>query len=82
MVCTNCLVVSCYFTDTESVLNFQFLKGIRSHDYHVILLRTMVGRGRAWLRFVLMQKKLADNFQLMMENKEKLRQASLCSCVI
>lgn len=35
--------------------------------------RTMVGRGRAWLRFVLMQKKLADNFRLMIENRGKLR---------
>ena len=43
-----------------------------------LLHRSMVGRGRAWLRFVLMQKKLADNFRFMIESEEKLRQVLCC----
>jgi len=35
--------------------------------------RTLVGRGRAWLRFVLMQKKLADVFRVIVERRERLR---------
>ena len=42
-----------------------------------MLYRTMIGRGRAWLRFVLMQKKLADNFRLMIESRAKLRSAGI-----
>ena len=43
----------------ESVASVRGIPGIK----------TMAGRGRAWLRFVLMQKKLADHFQVMVENK-------------
>ena len=35
--------------------------------------RTAVGRGRAWLRFGVMQKKLGDHFRTMTDNKTKLR---------
>ncbi|KAJ8023191.1 RUN and FYVE domain-containing protein 2 [Holothuria leucospilota] len=35
-------------------------------------IKTSLGRGRAWLRLALMQKKLADYFRMMMENKELL----------
>ena len=43
----------------ESVASVRGIPGIR----------TMAGRGRAWLRFVLMQKKLADHFRVMVENR-------------
>ena len=39
----------------------------------ILFHRTMVGRGRAWLRFVLMQKKMADHFKMMTDNKRALR---------
>lgn len=45
-------------------------KGVPCH-------RTMVGRGRAWLRFVLMQKKMADHFKTIADNKRILRYACL-----
>ena len=35
--------------------------------------RTFVGRGRAWLRLVVMQKKLADHFLTMSSHKAILR---------
>ncbi len=46
--------------------------------YLLLLSRTIAGRGRAWLRFVLMQKKLADNFRHMTEDKRKLRYLWVC----
>lgn len=46
----------------EGVANVRGIPGVK----------TLVGRGRAWIRFVLMQKKLADSFRLMIENTEKL----------
>lgn len=35
--------------------------------------RTMLGRGRIWLRVALMQKKLADHFRVISENKSILK---------
>ena len=47
---------------------------ILTHTHtHTHTHRTMLGRGRAWLRFVLMQKKLADSFRTMVEGRTMLR---------
>ena len=40
--------------------------------------RTSLGRGRAWLRLALMQKKLADYFRGLMEHKDMLRYTCKC----
>ena len=48
----------------NSVENIQNMPGIR----------TFVGRGRAWLRLVLMQKKMADFFQTMSSQKAMLKE--------
>ncbi|CAI8044412.1 RUN and FYVE domain-containing protein 1 [Geodia barretti] len=49
---------------SESISNVRGLPGIK----------TAVGRGRAWLRFGVMQKKLGDYFRTMTDNKTKLRE--------
>ena len=62
---------------TEGVANVRGIPGIKwvwlvcIHNY-VCVSRTMLGRGRAWLRFVLMQKKLADHFRTMLEDRAVL----------
>ena len=42
---------------------------------------TNIGRARAWLRTALMQKKLADYFRNLLENRE-LRHVSLDRCLV
>ena len=37
------------------------------------LIRTFLGKVRAWIRLALMQKKLAEYFQVFVENKEFFR---------
>ena len=56
------------YTETLSPLK-EILSAAPLDPFH----RTMVGRGRAWLRFVLMQKKMADHFKMMTDNKRALR---------
>ena len=40
---------------------------------HMYFLRTLIGRGRAWLRISLMRKELADHFKMFTENKLIMR---------
>lgn len=41
--------------------------------------RTPLGRGRAWLRLALMQKKLSDYMKTIVNRKDLLRSASRCA---
>ena len=59
-----CACEHCIFVKISVYLLVFFLK---------FYFRTSLGRGRAWLRLALMQKKLADYFRGLMEHKDMLR---------
>lgn len=49
--------------------------------WHFFLLRTGLGRARAWLHLALMQKKVADYMKALLDRKDLLRLVTMMSYV-